>query len=117
MTHAYISTGRLAHKFGVDIGEAEAVYERARRHENLLLEGVSCHIGSQLLDPQPVMEAVDRVLELIETLARARDSTFGTRISAEAWASTYKPEDTAPDDRRVRRGVARARRGQRICTS
>ncbi len=53
VTHAYISTGRLAHKFGVDIGEAEAVYERARRHENLLLEGVSCHIGSQLMNPRP----------------------------------------------------------------
>ena len=51
VTHAYISTGRLAHKFGVDIGEAEAVYGRARGHENLLMEGVSCHIGSQLLDP------------------------------------------------------------------
>jgi len=67
-THAHISTGRLAHKFGVDIGEAEAIYERARCHKNLLLEGVSCHIGSQLMDPSPVMEAVDRVLELISRL-------------------------------------------------
>src|SRR5579864_276465 len=38
-THAYISTGRLAHKFGIDIADAEAVYERACQHENLLLEG------------------------------------------------------------------------------
>src|SRR6202162_1638556 len=67
-THAYISTGRLAHKFGVDIGDAEAVYCRARQHKNLLIEGVSCHIGSQLMDPRPVMEAVDRVLALIERL-------------------------------------------------
>src|SRR5580698_5230601 len=59
-THAYISTGRLAHKFGVDIGCAEAVYDRARPLQNLLIEGVSCHIGSQLMSPQPVMEAVDR---------------------------------------------------------
>ncbi len=49
-THDYISTGKLAHKFGVDIAEAEGIYERARKHENLLLEGVSCHIGSLLLD-------------------------------------------------------------------
>jgi diaminopimelate decarboxylase len=61
-THAYISTGRLAHKFGIDIEEAEAVYERARPHQNLLVEGVSCHIGSQLMDPKPVMQAADRVL-------------------------------------------------------
>lgn len=67
-THAYISTGRLAHKFGIDIGEAEAVYERAARLDNLLIEGVSCHIGSQLMDEKPVMEAVDRVLALIDRL-------------------------------------------------
>src|SRR5579871_449770 len=67
-THHYISTGKLAHKFGVDIAEAEDIYERARKHENLLLEGVSCHIGSLLLDSAPLMEAVDRVLDLIERL-------------------------------------------------
>src|SRR3984957_19127722 len=47
-THAYISTGRLAHKFGIDIDHAETVYEHARAHQNLIVEGVSCHIGSQL---------------------------------------------------------------------
>ncbi len=67
-THAYISTGKLAHKFGIDIGEAEAVYERAAKLGNLLLEGVSCHIGSQLMDSKPVLEAVDRVLALIDRL-------------------------------------------------
>jgi len=39
VTHAYISTGRLAHKFGVSIEEAEAMYERARGRENLQLDG------------------------------------------------------------------------------
>src|SRR5579863_1498173 len=58
VTHAYISTGRLAHKFGVDIGEAEAVYLRARNLKTLSIEGVSCHIGSQLMDARPVMEAL-----------------------------------------------------------
>lgn len=67
-THHYISTGKLAHKFGIDIADAECVYERARQLRNLSLEGVSCHIGSQLMDSDPVMEAVDRVLELIERL-------------------------------------------------
>src|ERR1700690_2903500 len=61
-THHYISTGRLAHKFGVNIDEAEAVYERARQYENLLLEGVSCHIGSLLLDPAAFMARVDPLL-------------------------------------------------------
>jgi diaminopimelate decarboxylase len=67
-THAHISTGRLAHKFGVDIGEAEGVYERAREHSNLSMEGVSCHIGSQLMDSSPLMESLERVLGLVDRL-------------------------------------------------
>src|SRR5215813_9518090 len=49
-THPYIATGLRDHKFGVDIGEAEAIYDRARLLGNLAASGVSCHIGSQLLD-------------------------------------------------------------------
>ena len=94
-THAHISTGRLAHKFGVDIGEAEAMYERARKLENLLLEGVSCHIGSQLMDPAPLMEAVDRVLELIE---RLRSKGFNIRHAdlGGGLGVAYRPGDTTP---------------------
>ncbi len=77
-THHYISTGKLAHKFGIDIANAEGVYERARQLPNLLLEGVSCHIGSNLMDPEPVMEAADRVLELIARLrAKGFNITHG----------------------------------------
>ncbi len=96
ITHAYISTGRLAHKFGVDIGDAEAVYERARRHENLLLEGVSCHIGSQLMNPQPVMDAVDKVLQLIERL-RAKGFDIRHADLGGGLGVQYKPEEAAPD--------------------
>ena len=70
-THPYISTGLSQHKFGIDIGEAEGVYERARRFGHLAAEGVSCHIGSQILDPSPILEAVDKVLALA---ARLRDA-------------------------------------------
>jgi len=94
-THAHISTGRLAHKFGVDIGEAEAVYQRARRHENLLLEGVSCHIGSQLMKPGSLMEAADRVLDLVAKLRAQgfdiRHVDFGGGLGVQ-----YRPEDAAP---------------------
>ncbi len=94
-THAYISTGRLAHKFGIDISDAECVYDRARRLENLRIEGVSCHIGSQLMDPAPVMEAVDRVLALIE---RLRANGFDIRHAdlGGGLAIAYKPGDVAP---------------------
>jgi len=95
VTHAYISTGRLAHKFGVDIGEAEAVYDCARRHENLFVEGVSCHIGSQLLDPAPVMEAVDRMMELVEKL-RAKGFDIRHVDLGGGLGVAYKDEDVAP---------------------
>lgn len=96
VTHAYISTGRLAHKFGVDIGDAEAIYERARRLENLLLEGVSCHIGSQLMNPQPVMEAIDKVVQLIEKL-RAKGFDIRHADLGGGLGVQYKPDEAAPD--------------------
>jgi len=95
-THAYISTGRLAHKFGIDIAEAEAVYARARAHQNLSLEGVSCHIGSQILDPRPVMDAVDRVLALIERL-RASGLDIRHVDLGGGLGIAYKPEDVTPE--------------------
>ena len=54
----YISTGLREHKFGIDIGEVEAVYARAMALPNIALDSVSCHIGSQLLDTRPMLEAI-----------------------------------------------------------
>src|SRR5580658_3538161 len=68
VTHPYISTGLSQHKFGIDIAEAPAVYERARGFGNLRAEGLSCHIGSQILDPKPIFEAVEKVLRLAAEL-------------------------------------------------
>ena len=94
-THHYISTGKLAHKFGVDIAQAEEIYERASKHENLLLEGVSCHIGSLLLDPKPLMEAVDRVLALIDRL-RAKGFNIRQADLGGGLGVAYKPEEVTP---------------------
>lgn len=94
-THAYISTGRLAHKFGIDIGEAETVYERAARLRNLLIEGVSCHIGSQLMDLNPVMEAVDHVLGLIDRL-KARGFDIRHADLGGGLGIAYKPGEAPP---------------------
>ncbi len=94
-THDYISTGSKAHKFGIDIDDAEAVYERARQYKNLLIEGVSCHIGSQMFDTKPVMLAVDRVLALIEKL---RSRGFGIHHAdlGGGLGVAYRPEDEVP---------------------
>jgi len=94
-THAHIATGSLGHKFGIDIGQAEAAYERARQHQNLLLEGVSCHIGSQLFDFEPMMQAADRVLELIACL-RAKGLAIRHVDLGGGLGIAYKPDDPAP---------------------
>jgi diaminopimelate decarboxylase len=70
-THPYISTGLREHKFGIDISEIAGLYQRAKVFRNLSLEGVSCHIGSQLLDVNPMMEAVDKMLDLVGCLRAA----------------------------------------------
>jgi diaminopimelate decarboxylase len=94
-THAHIATGSLGHKFGVDIGQAEAVYERAREHGNLLLEGVSCHIGSQLFDFDPMMQAADRVLDLIARL-RAKGFAIHHVDLGGGLGVAYRADEPAP---------------------
>ncbi|WP_027896528.1 diaminopimelate decarboxylase [Zestomonas thermotolerans] len=68
-THPYISTGLKENKFGIDIDEAEAVYARAAELANLEVVGVDCHIGSQLTSLPPFLDALDRLLALIDRLA------------------------------------------------
>ncbi|GMR15818.1 MAG: diaminopimelate decarboxylase [Gammaproteobacteria bacterium] len=68
-THPYISTGLKENKFGIDINLATEVYGRASNMPNLKIEGVDCHIGSQLTETRPFIDALDRVLALIDQLA------------------------------------------------
>jgi diaminopimelate decarboxylase len=68
-THPYISTGMKENKFGVDIGEAERLYAQAATLPGIEIHGVACHIGSQLLELSPFLDALDRVLALIDRLA------------------------------------------------
>jgi diaminopimelate decarboxylase len=67
-THPYISTGLREHKFGVDINAAEEIYRRTARLPGITAEGVSCHIGSQLLEIDPLLEAADKTLALVARL-------------------------------------------------
>lgn len=70
-THPYISTGLKANKFGIAIPEAESLYREAAQMDGVELVGVASHIGSQLLDVQPMLDALDRMLGLIDRLAAA----------------------------------------------
>ncbi len=68
-THPYISTGLKTAKFGVAFATARELYRRAHALPNLKVCGIACHIGSQLLDPQPAADAAGKVLELVDSLA------------------------------------------------
>jgi diaminopimelate decarboxylase len=68
-THPYISTGLKQNKFGIAIDDAQTVYRRAKALPQLAIKGVDCHIGSQLTDTAPFLDALQRVLKLIDSLA------------------------------------------------
>jgi len=74
-THPYISTGLKDNKFGIDINDAVRVYEKAASLPGLNVQGVDCHIGSQLTEISPFLDALDRVLALVDELA-ARNITI-----------------------------------------
>jgi len=70
-THPYISTGLRENKFGIDIREAPEQYAVAAGLKNIEVLGVSCHIGSQLTEVGPFVDAVAKLMELVEELAGA----------------------------------------------
>jgi len=67
-THPYISTGLKENKFGIEIHEALRIYQKAAAMEHIHVSGIDCHIGSQLTELAPFLDALDRVLALVETL-------------------------------------------------
>ncbi len=69
-THPYVATGLRRNKFGVPIETADALYAHAKTLPHLEISGVACHIGSQLLELDPFMDALERVVALVEDLRR-----------------------------------------------
>ena len=67
-THPYISTGLKENKFGVSVEQAREVYKVAATLPNIEIVGMDCHIGSQLTELQPFLDAVDRLIVLMEQL-------------------------------------------------
>jgi diaminopimelate decarboxylase len=70
-THPYISTGLKENKFGIAIGQALAAYRTAQSLPGLRIVGVDCHIGSQLTDISPYFDALEKLLDLIESMEQA----------------------------------------------
>jgi diaminopimelate decarboxylase len=69
-THPYITTGLKQNKFGVAYADTLALYRRAAALPNIAVVGIDCHIGSQITEVQPYVDAVDKMLDLVEALAR-----------------------------------------------
>jgi diaminopimelate decarboxylase len=70
-THPYISTGLKGNKFGVAHDRAVQAYRHAASLPGLEVVGIDCHIGSQITEISPYLDAVERVLDLVETIERA----------------------------------------------
>jgi diaminopimelate decarboxylase len=70
-THPYISTGLKGNKFGIPHGRAVAAYRRAAALPGLRVVGIDCHIGSQITEAAPYLDAMDRVLDLVQAVEDA----------------------------------------------
>ena len=68
-THPYITTGLNENKFGIPAGDVRGLYARAAASPSLEVRGIDCHIGSQLASLEPFLDALDRLLALVDTLA------------------------------------------------
>jgi diaminopimelate decarboxylase len=71
-THPYISTGLKENKFGIDINEAFTQYQHAATLGHIKILGIDCHIGSQLTETEPFIDALDKILLLVDRLSAER---------------------------------------------
>ncbi len=95
-THPYISTGMKKSKFGVDIKTAKKEYEHARKLKNLQVVGIHCHIGSQILDVSPYIEASQKVVELYYDLVKDGFDIQYLDLGG-GLGIKYKPEQSNPE--------------------
>jgi diaminopimelate decarboxylase len=94
-THPYISTGLRDNKFGIDVDTALDVYRRAAALPHLQVTGIDCHIGSQLTTVAPFVDALDRVLELVDRLADAGIALAHIDLGG-GLGIPYETKDTPP---------------------
>jgi diaminopimelate decarboxylase len=95
VTHPYISTGLRDHKFGIPIERAMDLYRRAAAQPALELHGVSCHIGSQMLDPAPLFESINKVLAFALDL-RSSGIAIRRLDLGGGLGVAYRPTETSP---------------------
>ena len=111
-THPYISTGLKESKFGVELQTAVDLYRRAAGMAYIRIAGIDCHIGSQLTDPAPLYEALDKMLALIDALA-SEGIAIGHLDLGGGLGIRYNNE-VAPDPGAYMREVLRRVGGRRL---
>jgi diaminopimelate decarboxylase len=112
-THPYIATGLEDHKFGIPIGRAEQIYLDAAQLANIRLEGVSCHIGSQIFDTAVFLEALKTVVALAERL-RSRGFPIAHLDLGGGLAVGYRSEDVTPSIESYGQSLAAALEGKNL---
>jgi diaminopimelate decarboxylase len=105
-THPYISTGLKENKFGVSYGQTLDVYRDAARRPGLEVVGIDCHIGSQITEIEPYLDAAERILDLVEALEREgivlEHIDFGGGLGIR-----YRSEEPPPSSELVKALLAR----------
>ena len=102
-THPYISTGLSENKFGIDIKIAPRVYARAAELPNIRITGVDCHIGSQLTELTPFWDALERVLNLVDSLEK--NNIVLDHIDLGGGLGVTYREETPPHPRELYQGL------------
>ncbi len=105
-THPYISTGLRDNKFGIAHDEALAAYRRAASLRGIEVRGIDCHIGSQITEVAPYLDALDRVLDLVEAVERAGIALHHLDLGG-GLGITYTDESPPSADTLVRALLAR----------
>jgi diaminopimelate decarboxylase len=112
-THPYIATGLEDHKFGIPIDRAAQIYLDASGFSNIRLEGVSCHIGSQIFDTGVFLEALEAVAGLVEKL-RSQGLAISQLDLGGGLAVGYRSEDETPSIETYARSIAGALEGKNL---
>ena len=111
-THPYISTGLKNNKFGVAYEDALSLYQAAAKMPNIEIQGVDCHIGSQLTELSPFLDALDRVLALVDQLEAAGIPIH--HIDAGGGIGICYVDETPPDFAEYAKAMRQKMAGRRV---